>query len=50
VRRRLFGLLPALCKFYGLRPWEVEELTGDEVDEFVRQWRVEVEREVSSGA
>lgn len=29
--------LPALTHFYGLRPWEIERLTFEEVDEYLRQ-------------
>lgn len=37
MRRDLLKQLPALTHFYGLRPWEVEELTYAEVDEYLGQ-------------
>lgn len=47
MRRRLLPLLPALTRFYGLRPWEWEELSGFEVEEYVAQWREHVRRMVA---
>ena len=35
MRRVLLKRLPALTVFYGLRPWEVEMLTLDELDEYL---------------
>ncbi|HET7486834.1 MAG TPA: hypothetical protein VFJ85_02830 [Acidimicrobiales bacterium] len=37
MRRALLRSLPALTHFYGLRPWEVEMLTFDELREYQRQ-------------
>ena len=33
----LLQRLPALTAFYGLRPWEVEDMTFDELEEYLRQ-------------
>ena len=29
--------LPALTAFYGLRPWEIEDLTFAELEQYLRQ-------------
>lgn len=37
MRADLLRQLPALTHFYGLRPWEVEQLTFEELAEYQRQ-------------
>jgi hypothetical protein len=39
VRRALLRQWPALTKFYGLFPWHVDQLTVDELAEYLRQMR-----------
>lgn len=39
MRRALVTELPAFCRFYGVRPWELERFTTDELHEFVTQRR-----------
>ena len=39
VRIELRELLPSLCHFYGLKPWEVEQMPRVELEVFVRQLR-----------
>ena len=29
---------PAVCRFYGLKPWEFEQFTVDELNEWLRQY------------
>jgi hypothetical protein len=29
--------MPALTRFYGLKPWELEQFTFDELNEYTRQ-------------
>lgn len=36
MRRELLEQLPAFCHLFHLRPWEVEMLTMDEIDECLR--------------
>lgn len=31
--------LPAFTRFYGLRPWELEQMTYGEVEEYAKQYR-----------
>jgi hypothetical protein len=38
VRRALLRSWPALTKFFGLYPWDVERLTLDELNEYMRQF------------
>jgi hypothetical protein len=38
IRRGLLRSWPALTKFYGLKPWDVERLTVDELNEYLRQF------------
>jgi hypothetical protein len=38
VRRALLRSWPALTRFYGLHPWDVERLTSDELNEYLRQF------------
>lgn len=44
MRRALVREWPAFCRFYGIRPWEIDQLTTDELHEFVTQRR-DFERE-----
>lgn len=37
MRRALLKKLPALSFYYGLKPWELADLTFDEIREFQRQ-------------
>lgn len=37
MRAALLAELPALTRFYGLRPWEVEVLTLEELGEYRSQ-------------
>jgi len=36
VRRQLRAALPGLAHWFGIRPWEVEDLTFGEIDMFVQ--------------
>ena len=38
MRRALLRSWPALSRFYGLKPWDVEQLTVDELNEYLRQF------------
>lgn len=35
MRRALREQLPALTRFYGLKPWDVERLTFGELDQYM---------------
>lgn len=48
MRAALLAELPALTRFYGLRPWEVEALTLEELAEY-RRWLHEAVKEVTHG-
>ena len=48
MRAALLAELPALTRFYGLRPWEVEALTLQELAEYRRQLHQAAE-EVTDG-
>jgi hypothetical protein len=37
VRRALLRSWPALTQFYGLFPWDVDRITFDELNEYIRQ-------------
>lgn len=37
MRRALLRQMPALTRFYGLKPWELERFTFDELNEYTRQ-------------
>ena len=37
MRQALLEQLPALTAFYGIKPWELEDLTEAELDEYTRQ-------------
>lgn len=37
MRRRYLKVQPALAHWFGIRAWELELLTQDEVDEYVAQ-------------
>lgn len=37
IRRQFLAELPALCAFYGIKPWEVDEFTLRELEEFLSQ-------------
>lgn len=39
MRRALLEELPALTKFYGLRPWDLDRMTLREVAEYRNQMR-----------
>ena len=49
MRRALLRSWPALTKFFGLMPWDVERLTGDELREYVKQFDA-VQREQQMAA
>lgn len=36
MRRELRQALPGLAHYFGIRPWEVEDLTYGEITEFLR--------------
>jgi hypothetical protein len=36
VRRALLRSMPAITRFYGIRPWEIEQFTMDELNEYLR--------------
>lgn len=36
MRRQLRQALPGLAHYFGIRPWEVEDLTYGEITEFLR--------------
>lgn len=36
MRRQLRPALPGLAHWFGIRPWEVDDLTFDELDVFVK--------------
>lgn len=38
MRRALIKSWPALSRFYNLHPWDVERLTVDELNEYLRQF------------
>jgi hypothetical protein len=38
VRRALLRSWPALTRFYQLHPWDVDRLTVDELNEYLRQF------------
>jgi len=38
VRRALLKRLPAMTRFFGVKPWEIELFTADELNEYLRQW------------
>lgn len=38
MRRALLRSWPALTRFYGFHPWDVERLTTDELNEYLRQF------------
>jgi hypothetical protein len=47
VRRDLLKSWPAITKFYGLFPWDMERLTVDELNEYLSQMDdVQREREL----
>ena len=37
MRRALLRSWPALSKFFGLYPWDIDRLTMDELNEYLRQ-------------
>lgn len=37
MRRALLKQLPAITRFYGLKPWDLPEFTVDELNEYLRQ-------------
>lgn len=39
MRRALLKELPALTKFYGLRPQDIDQMTYREVSEYRAQWQ-----------
>lgn len=43
-RRALTRVLPVLAREYGLRPWDVDALTSDEVDAFLGDLRDRAEQ------
>lgn len=38
MRRALLRSWPALTRYYGLRPWDVDLLTIDELNEYLSDW------------
>jgi hypothetical protein len=44
LRRALLRRLPALSAYYGLHPWDWEQMTQDEVAEYVVQFDDEMRR------
>lgn len=38
MRRALLRSWPALSRFYGLKPWHVDRLTVEEINEYLRQF------------
>lgn len=53
MRQALLAQLPALTAFYGLRPWELDDMTEEELDEYTRQLaehQADVERRAKGGA
>lgn|GEM_PF-5355437 len=38
MRRALLKRLPAMTRFFGVKPWEIELFTADELNEYLRQW------------
>jgi hypothetical protein len=45
IRRALLKQWPALTRFYGLFPWDVDRLTADELAQYVTQM-ADYQREV----
>jgi hypothetical protein len=37
IRRALLRQWPALARFYGIHPWDVDRFTLDELNEYLRQ-------------
>lgn len=37
MRRALLKSWPAITRFYGFHPWDIERLTVDELNEYLRQ-------------
>lgn len=39
MRRQLRRVVPELAHYFGVRPWEIDELTYGEIDELLRRLR-----------
>lgn len=37
MRRALLRQMPAITRFYGVKPWELDQFTFDELNEYIRQ-------------
>lgn len=48
MRRALLEELPALTKFFGLKPWDIDRLTARELHQY-RTWQQEYIAEMERG-